>query len=169
MRRCRCLWSISLPPAVRRNSWDKEVFAFKKAWRSLPLEVCICNTLCCPCFTLVTNCNSKNSSALAVIWKVSEGSRSHDLIRTSAKATALSRYQNMANPQQAIDNLHNTDSYAILCGSACVEAQVGTCVWVCMRACMHACIRVRLVHIFVHTWRRACVRMHANVHACMCV
>ena len=81
----------------------------------------------------------------------------------------LPRYQNMANPQQAIDNLHNTDSYAILCGSACVEAQVGTCVWVCMRACIHACIRVRLVHICMHTWRRACVRMHANVHACMCV
>ena len=33
-----------------RNGWDKEVFALKKAWRSSPLEVSICNTPCRPCF-----------------------------------------------------------------------------------------------------------------------
>ena len=33
-----------------RNGWDKEVFALKKAWRSSPLEVSICNIPCRPCF-----------------------------------------------------------------------------------------------------------------------
>ena len=78
----------------------------------------------------------------------------------------------MANPQQAIDNLHNTDSYAIPRGSHAwrrklVRACGYACVHVCMRAyvcvwCTYACTRGG-VHVFV------CMQMCMRACVCECM